>query len=209
MLRSWLGYVLISLLLAGAVGVATLSLLQQRRTTERLVQAERTLAEHGQTMSEMMDTRRQDNRNFSLWLHVQEHPWFGRADAPIQARIATEAELMKPSQPFRVMAEIRNASDRDQTVAALLLIPATVKLYCDGALLQDVGPRASVFQTSPLITLKPNEVAHAVLTLTPDAYKELAAPGNFELQWSYTSRTADGTTWAGELPPVKATWRSQ
>lgn len=149
---------------------------------------------------------RDPTRLLWLMLRAQESPWQSTPGSPIEARVVASFDEAPVSVPVGLLAQIRNASDKDQTVSGLLFHPLTLRLYHDGIACRYLGPAKSM-APGKLPHLPPGRVATASLTITPQDFAEIGQPGEFVAEWSYVSGYGDSRlTWKGELPAVRVRW---
>ncbi len=189
--------------------VAAVALLGQQKVTCRVARLEQTLAEQRESYYSMAERLREDNGWFSLLMRAQESVWNGSGNAPVQARLVAESDVTRVSEPVRLLAEVRNASNQDQTVSGIFIQSFSIKLYHNGMEAKYVGPWPSMPPPSPVV-LPAGRIMRATISLAPADYPELKQPGVFTAEWSYSSEShAPGITWAGILPPIKTVWRSR
>jgi hypothetical protein len=144
-------------------------------------------------------------------MRAQESPWVGDADAPLQARLVAESDSVPASDPVRLLAEVRNATDHEVTVSAIFLYPWTMKLFRDGVEVKYAGPMISMPPPGPMV-LPAGRIMRTGVDLTPMYYAELKQPGAFTAEWTYGSQSnsnATPMTWTGALPLAKTTWRAR
>ena len=202
--------VTILVLIAVVVGLLTsaYALSSHRRLAERLNRVEQSLGEQREADNVRDEARRQDNRSFALLLRAAESPWVGEEGVPVRCRLTVEADVLRPSEPVLLLAELRNASDREQTVAGMFVEPFTLTLAHDGREARYVGPQVSMPPPMP-VTLPPGRIVRQTTTLGPGDFAELASSGSFAVEWTYVSEATNSQelTWTGRLPPAKAQWR--
>jgi hypothetical protein len=158
------------------------------------------------------ESQRAEHRWFMLLLRAQETAWTRLDGAPVEARLTAEADVVNKGSAVRLLAEVRNASDREQTVSYPFFQDFLIHLYRDGKPLKYPGPFKSMAPPMPIV-LPPGRIVRVSAVLAPETYAELSQAGAFTAQWAYsstglgTARTA--VTWAGTLPVMKVSWRAR
>jgi hypothetical protein len=219
-----------------AVGMAFLTSLQQERLRDRVGRLEETVARQrvglrsmnkgrdeverlGQSLGgwkeelqSVKEGRRADRRWFMLLLRAQETAWTGHEGVPVEARLTVEADVVNKGSPVRLLAEVRNVSDREQTVSRPFFYDFSIRVSHDGKPIKYLGPFKSMAPPPPVV-LPPGRIVRASLALSPDFYAELSQAGAFSAEWVYSSRglgtARTAVTWSGSLPAVKVSWRAR
>jgi hypothetical protein len=205
-----LAIVVIAIVAAAGIGLAGVNSLQQRRLLDRMSQMERTLAEQRATIQFISDAREDDNRWFALLLRADESPWVSAEGAPVEVRLTAEADIVSRGGAVRLLVELRNASDREQTVGPPRSYPSPFKLSHNGAEAKYSGPSKLLSALPEPVVLPPGRIERGRVVLDPRNYAELNQPGVFAVEWEYMSTSHGGpVTWEGSLPPVKVEWRSR
>ncbi len=180
----------------------------QQQLRDKLNRIDRAIEQTATGQAADVQRLRDDHRLRWLALRAQESPWSGVAGSPIQARLVASFDEAPVSEPIRLLAEIRNVSDQDQTVSGLLLYYTTIRLSHNGTPAKYLGPAAAI-APGRLPTLPPGRIARSYLVITPQDFAELGQPGEFTVEWSYVSGYGDQhLTWTGQLPVVKANWHA-
>ncbi|HZN63906.1 MAG TPA: hypothetical protein VFB66_01305 [Tepidisphaeraceae bacterium] len=194
------------LLALAALALAAHAVRQQRLAVERLDDLQR-LAHQQQVDQRAMEGNLSDHaRWFSLLPRAQESPWVGEEGSPVQARLAAHADELPAGEPVRLLAELRNAGDREQKVTGLFFHEFAVNVTRDGTPLKYTGPQKSMPGPGTVV-LPSGRIIRAALDLTP-AHYALDQPGTYRVTWTYTSRADSGpVTWTGQLPAAEASWK--
>ncbi len=169
-----------------ALTTAAVALRRQQQLNEKLSRMEETVSHLREVAAAAARAERDAMRGPWMMLRAQESPWQRVADAPIEARLTASFDEAPVSEPVHLLAEIRNAGDRDQTVSGLLLHPVTIRLYHNGRAARYLGPAITI-APGRLPTLPPGRIARASLVITPQDFAELGQPGEFVVEWSYVS----------------------
>lgn len=196
------------LLALAALALAAHAVREQRRAVERLDYLQRLAHQQQAAQRALEDNRREHASWFSLLLRAQESAWVGAEGAPVQARLTAEADEVRAGDSVRLLAELRNASDREQKVTDLFFHEFTIAVTRDGTVLKYAGPQKAM-PGPKTVVLPPGRIIRSTLDLTPGHYA-LDQPGTYRVAWAYASRADSGpVTWSGTLPGVEASWKAR
>jgi hypothetical protein len=178
----------------------------QRRALERLDSLEQVAGQQREHLRGLEDNQRDHARWFTLLLRAQESPWVRADGSPVQARLVAHADELPAGETVRLLAELRNTSDREQKVTGLFFHEFAVTVTRDGTPLKYTGPQKSM-PGPGTVALPPGRIIRAALDLTPSHYA-IDQPGTYRVAWTYTSRADSGpVTWSGQLPQAEASWK--
>jgi hypothetical protein len=203
---------------AGRLAVATLVgialclsayavLLARRMAAEQRVVANR-LTDIQSSLSWTIAEQGEQSRRLRVLIRVAQEPWVASPDGKVQARIVAEQDVVAANRRVLLVIEIRNATDAPLTVDGLLAIPEAVGLRHDGN--PDPYAGAQKMRTPPPpVSLSPGAVEQAVLELTWRDFPSLASPGEFAVEFTYSSGVHSKESWKGQAGPMVARWSSR
>jgi len=198
----------LGLMAALCVAAAAWTWLGHRHLVERVSRLESRVSQEKTSLESMIQSTRENERKNGMILHAQEFAWTGGLDSPLQGRLVSGAEVVRVGDPVHLLVEIRNVSDRTQTVSGLRFAPFLIQVYRDSEIIKYHGPQPRIAPPIP-VTLPPGWIIRSSMVLTTRAFPELAQPGQYTVEWTYTSPTPDGkTTWSGELP-LSVSWEAK
>ncbi len=181
----------------------------EQRVNARLSELENIVVGQRKTLDSLSNTDPEDTPKLMLMLRALESEWVGSHYSPLQARLTCEADVVPPRHPIRLLAEVRNSSNQQQTVSEMRLHAGSIKLYLGSNLLKYLGPWKSMQPPRP-VTLAPGRIMRAWLVVDSGHYAELNSPGQFSVEWAYGSIADAGTvTWFGSLPPLHVSWKQE